>query len=114
MGVYFRDKVEITPITRNAKFRTETEGVKITAKAYYEDETKISRNNFGEQINQQAFLFLPTGTSIFKGDYVRLTELRGTTILLTSDLGRLRKVAKVFPVGSFKTSHLEVEFESVS
>jgi hypothetical protein len=65
-------------------------------------------------MDQRVFIFLPKDATIYKGDYIRLTELRGRTILDTSDLGRLRKVAKVFPVGSFTDSHLEVECESVS
>jgi hypothetical protein len=112
MSLYFTDQVEITPITRNKNFKTETEGTKFKSKAYYEDESRNSRNNQGVQIDQKVFIFLPKNTSILKGDYIRLTKLRGITILSTSHLGRKRKVSKVFPVGSFKTSHLEIECES--
>ncbi len=103
MSIYFVDEVQITPITRNSTFRTETEGATITVEAYIEDDDRITYGRDGTPIRPAKRVFLPFGTSIAEGDMVRTTKRFGTTVTETS-----KQVSRVSPIGAFEGSHVEV------
>lgn len=103
MSLYLPDEIEITPVTRNATFRTETEGTPFTVNAYVEDDDKIQYGSDGAPIKPAKRIFLPYGTVITEGDSIRVTKRSGSTV--TDVKQRVRSVS---PVGSFGRSHLEI------
>jgi len=80
MSIYFTDQVQITPISRDINFRTETEGTPFLSKAYVEDESKIQFGSDGQPFNPIKFIGLPRNTLIVKGDFVEITKLHGKVI----------------------------------
>ncbi len=103
MSIYFVDEVQITPIIRNATFRTETEGATTTVEAYVEDDDRITYGRDGTPIRPAKRVFLPFGISIAEGDMIRITKRFGTIVTETS-----KQVSGVSPVGAFEGSHIEV------
>lgn len=109
MSVYFTDQVEITNVTRDVTFRTETEITPFLSKAYVEDEARINRGPLGAVVDPTTNIFLPKSTGISKGDYIRITKLNRITISALEQTGARKKVTKAFMVGGFSPSHIEVE-----
>ena len=103
MSIYFTDQVQVTPITRDAKFRTETEGTPFTSDAYVEEDDKVVYGSDGAPIKPARRIFLPYGTSIAEGDFVKITKKNGFSIT-----DKDRKVKGISYIGSFGSSHLEV------
>jgi hypothetical protein len=64
MSIYFTDQVEITPVSRDTNFRTETEGTPFLSKAYVEDESEIKYGSDGQPLDPVMFIGLPVNTSI--------------------------------------------------
>lgn len=112
MSYMYPDQVEITNVTRNIIYKTETEGTPFLSKAYIEEEAEINRGSLGSVVKPSTYIFLPNGIIINKGDYIRITKLHGVVILADTQIGTRKKVTKVFIVGVFKNSHIEVECES--
>ncbi len=104
MSLYYTDEIEVTPVTRDDNFRTETEGNKYKIKAYIEDDSKVEYDSTGAPINPKASIFIPIDSNIQNGCYVRTTKLHRKSV---SGYPKL-KVRKVIIVGSFKSSHLEI------
>ena len=80
MSIYFTDQVEITPISRDINFRTETEDTPFLSKAYVEDESGINYGSDGQPLDPVIFIGLPINTSIVKGDFIEITKLHGKII----------------------------------
>jgi len=80
MSIYFTDQIQITPISRDINFRTETEGTPFLSKASVEDESKIQFGSDGQPFNPIKFIGLPRNTLIVKGDFVEITKLHGKII----------------------------------
>jgi hypothetical protein len=76
----FPDLVKITPIVRDATYRTETEGSPFNSKAYVEDESKIRYGPDGQPLDPDIFVGLPKDTSINEGDRVNIIKLHGQII----------------------------------
>jgi len=106
MSYLFTDVILITPITVDANFGTETEGVAVVSKAYVEDQCKIRYNAAGQPMEPDIVICLPKGTEIAEGDYIQITFLHGQTP--TAGEGVRRKVKMVSRVGAFNISHIEV------
>jgi len=103
MSLYYPDQVEITPITRNTNFRTETEDYAFKSKAYVEDDDRIVYGSDGQPVRPSKRIFLPFNTKIAEGDSIRVTKRAGKEV--TDVEQRVRMVSLV---GTFGGSHLEV------
>lgn len=103
MNLYFTDLVQITPVTRDASFRTETKGTSFSKNAYVEFDDRISYDGSGLPIRPAKVIFLPYATTIKEGDYIKVLKYHGNSV--TANEQRVRSVA---PVGSFHGSHLEI------
>ena len=86
MSIYFTDQIEITPISRDVNFRTETEGTPFYSEAYVEDKTEIKYGLDGQPLKPVMFIGLPINTSIVKGDFIEITKLHGKIIEQESEI----------------------------
>lgn len=103
MSVYFTDEVIITPVSRDANFRNEVLGTPFSSEAYTEKDDKIMYDDTGMPIRPARKIFLPLGTNISEGFYIRVSKKSGVDYT-DSD----RVVRSVELVGSFRLSHIEV------
>lgn len=103
MSLYFVDEVQVTPITRDENFRTETKGTSYKSPAYVEEEDRISYTSDGTPIRPVRRIFVPYKTEISVGDLIQITKIKGEII---SDVDR--KVISIFRAGNFRGSHLEI------
>ncbi len=105
MSLLYPHTVEITNVTNNPNFRSETDGVPFSSEAYIEDESAIDLDNYGQPMNDEVNIFLPNGTVISRGDYIKITAMNGSVGFISVR----RKVKKIFSVtGAFSIDHLEV------
>jgi len=109
MSLYFTDEVQITNITRDQNFRTETPGTPYLSEAYVEDDDSIAFSSDGTPVKPIRRVFVPHGNIVRIGDLIKTTKLRGEVVTDTD-----RKVTAVFNAGSFSGSHLEIQAGSVS
>jgi hypothetical protein len=103
MSVYFTDEIEITNITVDATFRSETEGTPFLQEAYVEDEDKVRYDNTGQPLRSAKTIFVPYDTVISEGSLVRITKILGQTVS-----EKQNKVSAVNRKGMFKGDHLEL------
>ena len=105
MSLLYPHTVEITNVTTNQNFRSETDGVPFSSEAYIEDESAIDLDNNGQPMNDEVNIFLPNGTVISRGDYIKIIAMNGRVGFIAVR----RKVKKIFAAtGACSTDHLEV------
>lgn len=102
-GLYTRDKMKITPITKAAGTGELTKGVSFTVKVMVEDETNIISGGSGRDVQSDVYIFAPPKTAVKKGDIIQITERFGEAVTEPE-----RTVVKVASYGSFSESHKEV------
>ena len=102
-GFYARDKVKITPITKDVGTGDETRGTAVFLKCMVENESNLISGGSGNPIRSDVYIFMPPKTSIKKGDIIQVTEQFGELVTEPE-----RKVIQVSPYGSYKESHREV------
>jgi len=109
MGVYLTDEVQVTNITRDQNFRTETPGTPYLAEAYVEDDDSIAFSADGTPVKPIRRVFVSDDNIVNIGDLIKTTKLRGKAVTDTD-----RKVTSVFQAGGFEESHLEIQLGSVA
>ena len=102
----FPDRVTITPVTRNATFRTETRGTSFNSDATVEEDSEIRYSSSGAPVDPEIWIFLPADTLISKGDFIEIIKLHGQDP--TTDEAEERKVKRTHRAGGFTISHIEV------
>ena len=102
MSLYFTDEVQITNITRDQNFRTETSGTPYLSEAYVEDDDTIVCSE-GMPVKPIRRIFVPHGKIVHIDDLIKVMKIRGEVVTDTD-----QKIASVFQAGSFSGSHLEI------
>ncbi|MHA1302140.1 MAG: hypothetical protein ACTSPI_00360 [Candidatus Heimdallarchaeaceae archaeon] len=103
MNIYLTDQVQITPITRDANFRTETAGTPFLSDAYIEEDDKIIYGSDGQPIKPARKIVLPYTTNVQEGDRIKVTRKNGIAVI-----DKDRNIKSISQIGAFGGSHLEV------
>jgi hypothetical protein len=80
VSLYYRDEIQITPVSRDANFRNETKGTAFTSRAYVEFDDRITYDSSGMPVRPARRIFTPFNTSIQEGDYVKVTKQNGKSL----------------------------------
>ena len=104
MKSYLIDTVEITNITVNEQYGGVTKGTPFIKPARVEDTSKIFNYGTGKELKSEALIMLESDVVISTGDTLKITKRFGVAISAPKAI----EVIKVFSVGGFMGSHLEV------
>lgn len=101
--LYMTDTVQITPITLGTTYGKETAAAAFNTIARVENESRLIRNNSGDQVRSEVLIMLPAGTDI-KFDYnVKVLTRYGVAVTQNETY----KVKRVDERGNFFGSHIE-------
>ncbi len=103
-GMYTRDKIRITPVTKQEGTGAITEGTPFDVAVMVEEETNIISGGNGRDIKSDIYIFAPPKTAIKKGDIIQVIEKFGEIVEDEPE----RTVIQVSPYGSLKESHRDV------
>lgn len=102
-GYYSRDKVKITPITKDPGTGAITRGTAFNIKCMVENETKMVSGGSGRPVQSNVYVFMPPETSIKKGDIIQVVEQFGEIVTEPE-----RTVIQASKTGGFSQTHKEV------
>ena len=105
MSLLFPDVVEITPVTLDASYRTETEGTPFQVRAYVEEDSHIKYGSDGQPIQPLIRVFVPRLTDILKTYFLKIVKLHGETPVAEYIIRR--RVKRASPVGGSRQTHIE-------
>jgi len=102
-GLYTRDKIKVTPVTKAPGTGALTRGLAFFVKVMVEDETNMLSGGDGRPVQSDLYIFTPPKTAIKKGDIIQITERFGEVVTEPE-----RTVIQVSGYGSMTESHKEV------
>lgn len=107
MSLMFLDRVEVTPITRDANVGSVTEELIKPYKAFVEDEDRMEFSPTGTPVRPVRFIMLPKNAVVSKGDMIKTTKLSG--VVTTGSAAIRREVLEVVGRRGINISHLELK-----
>jgi hypothetical protein len=97
----YPDTAQITPVTRNTKTGTETKGVPVTVRCYWEESERLMYKSDGTPWRRENLYFLPVDTAVSEGDYIKPLTRGGFAVVGVDAKVMSKDVARGLP-------HIEV------